>query len=533
MSIGYLLALVTIGGFTLISLWPPQRPRPLARLAYLMGLTVNEVPHLAAGLPLAAAAIQTVASGVDADWTLPVAAAGTAAVGVGIVEIARRGTRAWPVVAAAVESAGMEAPRRPQGWVWRTLLTPIPRRPRQLVRIADIPYGHDRRQRLDVYHRRGRPAGGPVLVYLHPGGYYSGDKHREGRALLHRLAERGWVCISANYRLRRSAGFEDHLSDARRALAWAKGNATRYGGDPERVVMAGSSAGAHLTSLLALDPSTRLAAAICLYGYYGRYYGRTASEPVASTPLAGVPRGPSFVVWVLVWEPRALCRSAPHGEWRPPSRVGSQLRDQHHLVASRTTTAGAQPTAEQVAVGAAALDAALSTTWALVHDGHDINGHDVSPWFGAAGSHHPARHAEAALRFFIKWSTGHSSAGFHGALKQTRAVKAGRRPPEGEALRARHHHYPHRGCAERSRPPRTRCASALSDGHRHSSSSRQPEHHQRQHEERRRHHEHQPCRTSVSPPSSRWASVNIRGGRGRGDLAQRTCLTSSTSDSGF
>jgi acetyl esterase/lipase len=166
------------------------------------------------------------------------------------------------------------------------MLTPIPFRPRRVVRVADLRFGDHRRQRLDVYHRRDRPSGGPVLVYLHGGGYYSGGKHREGRALLHQLATRGWVCVSANYRLRPRAGFEEHLADARQALTWARVNAASYGGDPDRVVMAGSSAGAHLTSLLALDPDTRLAAAICLYGYYGRYYGRTDAEAVTSTPFA-------------------------------------------------------------------------------------------------------------------------------------------------------------------------------------------------------------------------------------------------------
>jgi acetyl esterase/lipase len=287
MSIGYALTLVLVGCFTLISLWPPRRPRVLAQAAYLMGITVNEVPHLAAGIPLAVATGLAIASGdigLDPSALLP--AAGAVAVGAGLVAIARRGAQAWPAVTAAVDSAGLLVPVRPRGWAWRTLLSPIPFRPRQVVRVANLSYGDHRRQRLDFYHRRDLPSGGPVLVYLHGGGYYSGGKHREGRALLHRLAAQGWVCISADYRLRPSADFEDHLADARGALAWARRNATEYGGDPDRVVMAGSSAGAHLTSLLALDPDAHLAAAICVYGYYGRYYGRTESETVISTPFA-------------------------------------------------------------------------------------------------------------------------------------------------------------------------------------------------------------------------------------------------------
>ncbi|MGA9276315.1 alpha/beta hydrolase [Ilumatobacter sp.] len=287
MSIGYLITLGVLGFFTLITLRPPRRPRVLARAAYFMGLSVNEVPHLAIGLPLTAATIDTIASGdFHLAWSSLLPIGGAAAVGAGVVAIARRGTLAWPAVTEAIRVAGLSMDDRPRRWVWRTLLTPIPWRPRHVVRVAGLRYGDHRRNRLDVYHRRHRPSGGRVLVYLHGGGYYSGGKHREGRALLHRLAAQGWVCVSANYRLRPSAGFEDHLADAHSVLAWARTHASEYGGDPERVVMAGSSAGAHLTSLLALDSDTNLDAAICLYGYYGRYYGHTPVEPVTSTPLA-------------------------------------------------------------------------------------------------------------------------------------------------------------------------------------------------------------------------------------------------------
>jgi acetyl esterase/lipase len=97
--------------------------------------------------------------------------------------------------------------------------------------------------------------------------------------------------------LRPSAGFEEHLADARSALTWARTHAAEYGAAADRVVMAGSSAGAHLTSLLALDPDAELAAAICLYGHYGRYYGRTHAEAMPSTPFArSAARAPAFFI---------------------------------------------------------------------------------------------------------------------------------------------------------------------------------------------------------------------------------------------
>lgn len=326
MRIGHLVTLGVLGAFTLIALRPPRRPRVLARAAYVMGLSPNEVPHLAIGVPLALATIDASTSGdLALAWSSLPPVAATAAIAAGIVVIAHRGTRAWPAVTEALGAAGLDPPARRRWWTWRTLVTPIPLRPRHVVRVADLHYGDHRRHRLDVYHRRDRPSGGRVLVYLHGGGYFSGGKHREGRALLHRLAARGWVCVSATYRLRPSAGFEDHLADAHRALAWARSHAEEYGGDPGRVVMAGSSAGAHLTSLVALDPETDLDAAVCLFGHYGRYYGRTPAEAVTSTPLAlPADAAPPFLIahgdhdtWTPVEGARSLAATLRAGSPSP------------------------------------------------------------------------------------------------------------------------------------------------------------------------------------------------------------------------
>lgn len=62
---------------------------------------------------------------------------------------------------------------------------------------------------------------GPVLIHLHGGGFVQGGKSREGVVLLNRLAAHGWLCVSANYRLRR---------------------ARDYGADPALEFLVGSSA---------------------------------------------------------------------------------------------------------------------------------------------------------------------------------------------------------------------------------------------------------------------------------------------------
>ena len=298
MPVGYLITVLLVGAFTAIALAPPTRPRVVADPAYVLGMVINEVPHLAAGLPLAVATGLALAGGDlgrDLASVALLTSAGVVTLGLGL--LARRAMRAPRAVEVGLRAAGIAAPELPRAWAWRAALAPLPVRPRNVVRIRDLHYGEDRRQRLDVYHRRDLPTGGPVLLYLHGGGYYSGSKHHEGRALLHQLAAHGWICVSATYRLRPHAGFDDHLADARAALGWARTHAPQFGGDPDTIVMAGSSAGAHLTSLCALGPEERPSAAICLYGYYGRYYGRSATEPVPSTPfgLSGAGAPPFFI----------------------------------------------------------------------------------------------------------------------------------------------------------------------------------------------------------------------------------------------
>src|SRR5690606_30469935 len=73
-------------------------------------------------------------------------------------------------------------------------------------RVRNRHYGASRSQRLDVYVPRDRPTGAPILIYLHGGGFQMGSKVLGGLPLLYRMASRGWVCASANYRLRTAYG---------------------------------------------------------------------------------------------------------------------------------------------------------------------------------------------------------------------------------------------------------------------------------------------------------------------------------------
>lgn len=288
MSTGYLIHIVALGTVAAAALAPPRRPRLLAWAAYLVGFVVAEVPHLALALLAFSTAVAVGDGDVGADSMSLVLLGGAALTAVALVVLARRAIRARPAADAALRAGGVNRRAVHPAW-WRTAATPLPIKPRAVERLSNLRYGDaDRRQRLDVFRRRDRPDGGPVLVHFHGGGYFSGGKNREARAMLHHFAARGWVCISADYRLRPRARFEDHLADAQATLAWARAHAGEHGGDGSTVVVAGSSAGAHLASLCAMSATGHepIAAAVGLYGYYGRYYGRDAAEEIASSPFA-------------------------------------------------------------------------------------------------------------------------------------------------------------------------------------------------------------------------------------------------------
>jgi acetyl esterase/lipase len=198
---------------------------------------------------------------------------------------------------------------RPRGItsVARLFLFPFPVRPRTVERVRGVPYGNAGRSHfLDVYRHRTHPACAPVLVHMHAGGFFSGAKSREARALLHRFAGQGWVCISANYRIRRQGAFPASLTDLKRVIAWVRAHAHELGADPSTLFVAGSSAGGHLASMAALTPGdpafqpefeeadTSVTAAIGLYGYYGP---RSIESGPGSSPHDHVgPHAPPFLL---------------------------------------------------------------------------------------------------------------------------------------------------------------------------------------------------------------------------------------------
>lgn len=133
---------------------------------------------------------------------------------------------------------------------------------------------------LDVYRAPDLPAGAPILLYIHGGGFriLSKDTHW---LMAVAFAQRGYVVFSINYRLAPKAPFPAAIEDVCDAHRWVYDHGARYGGDPERIVVAGESAGGNLVAALTVascferaEPFTRQT--------------RELPVPLASLPACGL-----------------------------------------------------------------------------------------------------------------------------------------------------------------------------------------------------------------------------------------------------
>lgn len=186
------------------------------------------------------------------------------------------------VSAADLETDWPAAERTPP--IWGSL-----RQRRHLYRRG-VHYGNDPAQVLDVWRRKDLPAQpAPVLIFLPGGAWVHGKCMGQGSALMSRLAEQGWVCLAADYRVAPRHRWPRHIIDVKTAIAWARANVDKFGGDRNFVAIAGCSAGGHLCALAGLtpdDPQYRAklpegadTSVDAVVGIYGRYDWEDRSTP--------------------------------------------------------------------------------------------------------------------------------------------------------------------------------------------------------------------------------------------------------------
>ncbi len=125
---------------------------------------------------------------------------------------------------------------------------------------AAVRYGEDPAQRLQLFvptDRAHDPAvtgsALPVVVFIHGGGWTSGDPH-DYRFVARTLAPHGYAVLLAGYRLDEAGRYPAMLEDGAAVLRWIGAHAPGLGGDAGRVVLMGHSAGAYNAAMLGVDP---------------------------------------------------------------------------------------------------------------------------------------------------------------------------------------------------------------------------------------------------------------------------------------
>lgn len=281
----FLLRRLVTAAYTANALHPPRAFR-VGIFAFLGGVLTDELaPHL-----LGFTALDT-AIAAKRGRTSPASlllAAGTA---VGLTHMIAQSQRVKPIIEdVLVEGLGvdyveqLDAAPTPADLAtpWRQVARPFhfgDPAVRVERNIAYTDYGS--RGHLDIYLPDVPDLSeAPVLLQVHGGAWTIGRKDNQGQPLVYRMAAKGWICVTINYRLAPRDPFPAQIIDVKSAIAWIKEHIAHYGGDPDYLAITGGSAGGHLASLAALTPGdpafqpgfedvdTSVQAAVPFYGVY-------------------------------------------------------------------------------------------------------------------------------------------------------------------------------------------------------------------------------------------------------------------------
>ena len=126
---------------------------------------------------------------------------------------------------------------------------------------------------MHLYRRADRTERRPGVVFVHGGGFHEGFPEMLIRYANH-LAAEGYVTASIRYRLADEAKWPAQLEDAKCAVRWMRANATELGLDPDRIAVAGNSAGGNIAAMVANTP--------------GQFEGDGGHENISSAVAAAV-----------------------------------------------------------------------------------------------------------------------------------------------------------------------------------------------------------------------------------------------------
>ncbi len=173
--------------------------------------------------------------------------------------------------------------------------------------VTDVVFlAADRAEKLDLYLPAPRPPGAPLspaVVWIHGGGWRGGTKSEaRGKNICSLLAAAGYVAVSIDYRLGDGA-WPTNLHDCKNAVRFLRVNAARYGLDPERIAVAGGSAGGHLALMVGLTAGKKEFESETLYPGVSsavravvNFYGITNLSVPGQTDAKGAPTATSVLM---------------------------------------------------------------------------------------------------------------------------------------------------------------------------------------------------------------------------------------------
>ena len=192
-----------------------------------------------------------------------------------------------------------------------------------VYRLSDVPFlPAGRKEKLDLYFPNGpKRLDRPAVVFIHGGGFTGGDKAEYRSASVSAdLCRAGYVVVSSNYVLgskTKEGVWPQNIADCRNAVRWVRAHAKELGVNPDKIAVAGGSAGGYLALMVGLsddrtgpggDPaakvSARVSAVIDMYGVVnfskhgkGDVVGASAAEQQAYLPeLQCDPQDPAVLI---------------------------------------------------------------------------------------------------------------------------------------------------------------------------------------------------------------------------------------------
>ena len=195
--------------------------------------------------------------------------------------------------------------------------------------VPDVSYGDDPLQKFDIYRPEGKDL--PIAVFVHGGGFIGGDKNESvpfyGNVTAY-LARHDILALNVNYRLAPKVQWPVEAQDVGTIVAWLKKNAAQYGGDLNRIVLIGHSAGATNVAQYTLDASLHptsgpgVAGAVLISGIYRdsrvmrryrAYFGDDVSQYTKRLPAARMGEiKTSFLFVTAEYDPPSMVSDASY-----------------------------------------------------------------------------------------------------------------------------------------------------------------------------------------------------------------------------